>query len=183
MTYSHRLAAFAAVSALSLGAFAGPVFAHATLEQQRAAVGSTYKGVMRVPHGCGELPTLTLRIRIPEGFINVKPMPKPGWTLETVRGPYAKPFKLREGELKEGVRELVWTGGSLRPDHYDEFVFRGQIADTLSADTVMYFPTVQECKGAAERWIEIPEAGKAARDYKFPAPGVRLTPEKAEGAH
>jgi uncharacterized protein YcnI len=36
---------------------------------------------------------------------------------------------------------------------------------------------VQDCEGgAAERWIEIPAAGKVADDYPFPAPGLKLTP-------
>lgn len=179
MQLSLRLFGFAAAgSMLAVLAVGGHAQAHATLDQTQAAVGSTFKAVMRIPHGCGELPTLTVRVRIPEGFINVKPMPKPGWMLETVQGPYAKPFKLRDGELRIGVREVIWKGGSLLPEHYDEFVFRGQIADTLAPGTALYFPTVQECKGAAERWIEIPEAGKSARDYKFPAPVINLTPAK-----
>jgi uncharacterized protein YcnI len=34
---------------------------------------------------------------------------------------------------------------------------------------------VQECKdGKADRWIEIPAAGKNAGDYREPAPGVKL---------
>jgi uncharacterized protein YcnI len=38
---------------------------------------------------------------------------------------------------------------------------------------------VQECTdGAAERWIEIPEAGKVADDYEMPAAGVKLLPKE-----
>ena len=62
--------------------------AHATLERQEAAVGSSYKGVMRVPHGCAGSATIRVRIRIPEGVVGVKPMHKPGWTLETTKGKY-----------------------------------------------------------------------------------------------
>ena len=30
----------------------------------------------------------------------------------------------------------------------------------------------------AERWIEIPEAGKTADDYEFPAPGLKILPKE-----
>jgi uncharacterized protein YcnI len=38
---------------------------------------------------------------------------------------------------------------------------------------------VQECGSAAERWIEIPEAGKSEDDYEYPAPGFTVTEPKA----
>src|SRR3546814_5265373 len=60
--------------------------AHVTLEQPEAAASSTYKAVVRVPHGCEGEATLKVRVQIPEGFINVKPQPKAGWALETVKG-------------------------------------------------------------------------------------------------
>ena len=44
-------------AALSLCLFADAALAHATLEVTEASVNSTYKGVMRVPHGCDGLPT------------------------------------------------------------------------------------------------------------------------------
>ena len=56
--------------------------AHVTLEPREAPVAAAYKGVMRVPHGCEGAATISLRVRIPDGVIGVKPMPKPGWELE-----------------------------------------------------------------------------------------------------
>jgi len=50
---------------------------HVTLEQRQAAVGAAYKAVFRVPHGCDGSPTIAIRVRIPEGVLDVKPMPKP----------------------------------------------------------------------------------------------------------
>jgi uncharacterized protein YcnI len=148
--------------------------AHVTLEVQQAKLGSTYKGVFRVGHGCEGKPTLTLRIQIPEGVISVKPMPKAGWTLETVRGAYAKSYDYHGSPVSEGVKEIVWSGGSLLDEHYDEFVVRGTLAGDFAPDSMLYFPVVQECENAAERWIEIPEAGKMADDYEFPAPGLKI---------
>lgn len=166
-----------AAAVLALGTAAAA--AHATLETQQAPVGAAYKAVLRVPHGCEGKPTIAVRIKIPEGVIAVKPMPKPGWTLEKTKGAYAKSYDYYGTPTSEGVTEIVWSGGSLPDDEYDEFVFRGYLTADLEPGTVLYFPAVQECPdGAAERWIEIPAAGKEAHDYESPAPGVTLLPKK-----
>jgi uncharacterized protein YcnI len=155
------------------------VSAHVTLEGQEAPVKSAYKAVLRVPHGCEGAATVRLRVQIPDGMIAVKPMPKPGWTLETVKAPYKQTVDYYGETLSEGVREIAWTG-KLLDEHYDEFVFRGYLSEALKPDTMLYFPVVQECEGGkTDRWIEIPAGGKSAEDYKFPAPGLKLTPAKA----
>ncbi|MCK8780292.1 YcnI family protein [Rhizobium sp. NTR19] len=152
-------------------------FAHVTLEGKEAPVGSTYKVVLRVPHGCEGKPTQVVRVQIPEGFYGVKPQPKAGWTLETVKGPYEKAYDNHGSKVSEGVKQVVWSGGNLPDDQYDEFVFRGTIAADLKPGEMMYFPVVQECPdGAKERWIEIPAAGQKASDLELPAPGLKLIP-------
>ena len=161
--------------AAALVAFGTAAAAHATLEVEEAPINSTYKAVMRVPHGCEGEATKRLRIQIPEGMIAVKPMPKAGWTLETVTGPYARSYSLWGSEVREGVREIVWTG-ELLDEHYDEFVFRGRLTDVFEPGTTLYIPTVQECATRAERWIEIPAEGQSADDLASPAPGLRILP-------
>lgn len=164
--------------AAALALVAVPAAAHVTLETREAAVGSTYKAVLRVPHGCEGKPTNVVRVKIPEGVIAVKPMPKPGWTLEKVKGTYAASYDYYGTPMTEGVTEIVWSGGNLGDDEYDEFVFRAFLTPGLTPDTTLYFPVVQECPdGATERWIEIPAPGKDADDYESPAPGVKLVPK------
>jgi len=165
-----------AAAMLALGA--APAFAHVTLETQQATVGGAYKAIFRVGHGCEGKPTVKIRVQIPEGVIAAKPQPKPGWTVEKIKGAYAKSYDYYGTPVAEGVKEIVWSGGSLADDEYDEFVMRAYLTTDLKPDTVLYFPVVQECPdGAAERWIEIPEAGKSADDYESPAPGVKLLPK------
>ncbi|HMM64267.1 MAG TPA: YcnI family protein [Mesorhizobium sp.] len=154
-------------------------FAHVTLETQEAPVGSTYKAVLRVPHGCEGKATVAVRVKIPEGVIAVKPMPKPGWELKTVKGKYEKAYELWGEKVTEGVQEVDWSGGKLPDEFYDEFVLRGQLAADLPAGEKLYFPVVQECEdGAADRWIAIPAAGQDADELEFPAPGLKLLPKK-----
>lgn len=161
---------------------AAGALAHATFETGDVAQDSSAKFVLRVPHGCGEEATLTVRIRIPEGVIAVKPMPKAGWTLQTVKVAYANTYELWGSKVTEGVKEIVWTGGELPTDWYDEFVFQGRVTDSLAVGTTVFFPAVQECRTGAERWIEIPAAGQDPDALESPAPGVKVV-EKPHGSH
>jgi|SRR5688572_18058876 uncharacterized protein YcnI len=152
-----------------------PAHAHITLETSEAAAGSTYKAVLRVGHGCQGSPTVAIRVRIPDGVVAVKPMPKPGWQLSTKVEPYKEPVRYYEQTLTEGVREISWSGGSLPEEWYDEFVFRGMLPQA-EAGTVIRFPVVQECEKGVHRWIEMPAVGQDADELKEPAPGVTLMP-------
>ena len=147
--------------------------AHVTLETTKAPADGSYKAVLRVPHGCDGRPTTGLRVRIPEGMIAVKPMPKPGWQLNTVRGRYEHPYDYEGSRLTEGVKEIDWSGGELPDDFYDEFVFVGRLTD-FAPGTVLSFPTVQECKGAVQRWIEIPAPGQDPDELEAPAPQLTI---------
>jgi uncharacterized protein YcnI len=150
--------------------------AHVTLENRQATPGSYYKAVFAVPHGCAGSPTVKIRVQIPEGVIAVKPMPKPGWSLETVKGKYATSYELHGATVTEGVREVTWSG-RLADDNYDEFVLATFLTGSLQPNTTLYFPVVQQCEQGTSRWIELPQEGKPAQDTKSPAPGVKLTPK------
>ena len=154
-------------------ALSGMAAAHVTFETREAVASSTYKAVLRVGHGCEGTPTTTIRVQIPAGVIAVKPMPKQGWTLSTVVGDYPTPVKYYDEMLTKGVKEIIWTGGSLPDSWYDEFVFRASLPDA-PAGTMVWFPVVQQCEKGVHRWIEIPAADKKPDDYKEPAPGVRI---------
>ena len=162
--------------------------AHVTLETRQATIGSSYKAVFAVPHGCAGSATIKVRVQIPEGVIAVKPMPKAGWNVETIKGKYAADYAYDGAKLSEGVKEVVWSGGKLPDDNYDEFVLSTFLSGALKPNTTLYFPVVQECEQGISRWIEIPAEGHAARMHmdgmhmdmeegKWPAPGVRLLPK------
>lgn len=161
------------MTAAVLAMIATGALAHATFETGEAQQGAGYKAVLRVPHGCNGEATLKVRVQIPEGVIAVKPMPKAGWTLETVKGPYEKEYDYFGSKLKEGVKEVVWTG-ELLDAHYDEFVFSARITDAFAVGSMVYFPTVQDCANGAERWIEIPAEGQDPHEMEGPAPGVKI---------
>lgn len=153
---------------------ASGALAHATLERKEASPNASYRGVIQITHGCGGEPTTRVRVTIPEGVIGAKPMPKPGWTLSTEIGPYAKAYPYFHGDIREGVKAITWTGGSLPDDQIDEFTFFARVTDAFAPGSTVYFPIEQDCAKGQYRWTEIPAAGEDGRGLKSPAPGVRV---------
>lgn len=149
-------------------------FAHAVMAVREASPGAPYRGVVQVMHGCAGSPTVSVRVTIPDGVAGARPMPKPGWALSTVKGPYARPYSNGHSETAEGVKEIVWTGGSVPDDQFDEFTFQAQIADGFTPGDVIRFPIVQTCAAGEARWTEIPAAGQDAHALRYPAPGVTV---------
>ena len=156
-----------------------PAFAHVTLEVPEAVQGSYYKATFTVPHGCQGAPTTKVRVQIPDGVTGVKPQPRGGWKLSTVKAKLAVPLDNGHGgKITEAIREVVWTGGPLPDDQFEEFKVQMKLPDSPNA--TVYFPVVQECQGKGgtaegiNRWIEIPEGGKSSHDLKLPAPGLKL---------
>src|SRR5258707_15410868 len=90
-----------------------PVLAHVSLETKQATIGSSYKAVFMVPHGCAGSATVKIRVQIPEGVIAAKPMPKAGWNVEAIGGKYSSGYDYHGSKLAEGVKEVVWSGGKL----------------------------------------------------------------------
>lgn len=171
-----RRNAIRAAFAVSMLVPAGTALGHITLETQEAAADSYYKAVMRVGHGCEGSPTITVRIQVPEGVTAVKPQPKQDWQLQIVKAKLDKPITDSHGkEITERISEIVWTGGKLPDEYYDEFVMRVKLPN--KAGETLYWPTVQECEKGVHRWIEIPEAGKNADAYEEPAPQLILLPK------
>jgi uncharacterized protein YcnI len=170
MTMSSPAGALVAAALLAIST---PALAHVSFETAQAAPNTTYKGVLRIPHGCDGQPTQKVRIRIPEGVIDAKPMPKAGWTLETTKAPYAKTYQLFGKPVAEGVTEIVWSG-SLEDGYYDEFVFQARITDAFPGGATVYFPVVQTCPNGSEEWTQVPAAGQDHHSLESPAPGVRL---------
>jgi uncharacterized protein YcnI len=173
MSGIHHSLCLIAVAALP----ASSASAHVTLENRQATVGAYYKAVFAVPHGCAGSATIKLRVQIPEGVIAVKPMPKPGWNVEAIKGKYATEYDYHGKKSSEGVKEVVWSGGKLPDDNYDEFVISTFLTGDLKPNSTLYFPVVQECEQGVSRWIDIPAEGSATHDSKSPAPGVKLMPK------
>jgi periplasmic copper chaperone A len=169
---------FIAISASCLAAVSA--FAHVTLEQPQVETGAYYKATLRVGHGCEGLPTTALRVQLPAGFQGAKPMPKPGWTLQTTVAQLTTPYDNHGKSITQDVTEIVWTANSsasaLPDSQYDEFVLRGRAAMPVGA---AWFKVMQLCKDGAKEgsnpWTEIPAQGTSTQGLKFPAALLQVT--------
>ena len=158
------------VAAMAAPLLALPVQAHVTLEKPEATAGQTYKGVLRIGHGCeGASPTTSFSVEIPEALVLVRPMPKAGWQLNVENAPYAKPVSAHGQTVTSGAKKITWSGGRVQDNEYDEFIFIGQLRDEAKGS--VYLPVVQTCEKGEWRWIDIPQAGQT---MKAPAPVLRV---------
>ena len=117
-------------------------------------------------------------MQIPEGVIAVKPMPKAGWKLETVKGKYAKSYDSTARRSARASRKWSGAAASCPTNSTTSSCSAAILTATSRPATTLYFPVVQECDGATERWIEIPANGQDEDALEFPAPGLKLMPKE-----
>ncbi|MDB5573030.1 MAG: hypothetical protein JWR79_187 [Tardiphaga sp.] len=163
------------IVAVAASLVASAAAAHVVLDKREAPVGTYFKAVFQVGHGCDGSPTTGLLVRIPDGVIAAKPMVKPGWTIELTKGAYAQEHAHHGHAVSEGVRSIRWTG-TLPDEHYDEFAVSMMLTDALKPGTTLYFPVIQTCEQGESQWVDVPETGKPAS--KTPAPGLALLPKR-----
>ncbi len=142
-------------SALVAGSVAA-AYAHVVSQPNTAVAGASFTAGFLVAHGCDGSPTIALRIKLPEGVTAAKPLPKDGWTVTEVAG------------------EIAWRGGSIDAHKHETFGVSLKLPDTPGK--TLYFLAIQECQQGSASWIEVPAAGQTAKDLKYPAPFVTLTP-------
>lgn len=164
------------------------VFAHATFANQPAKIGSYVAATLQVPHGCDGKATNEVQIKLPEGFIAAKPMPKPGWEVEVISGDYQTSYDNHGKEVKSGPVEIRFKNGELPDNFYDTFTVYGKIAAGDPAKGLA-FPTVQLCGTDGKvAWDQIAAPGQDPHDLDGPAPVLNLVaaeqdPHAGHGAH
>ncbi|EIM30002.1 YcnI family copper-binding membrane protein [Microvirga lotononidis] len=153
--------------------------AHVSLDNKEVRAGSTVKFVLVVPHGCAGSPTIALKVALPPELAEIKPQPKPGWLLtskvEEKRVAAADAEIDAHGGHGAEIREITWSEGKLDDAHYDEFVFRAKVRDSIPASEI-FVPVVQQCESGTQRWIEVPQSDRTASELKYPAPSVKIRP-------
>ncbi|ODA68948.1 hypothetical protein A7A08_00782 [Methyloligella halotolerans] len=162
------------VSTLSAALFAAFLSsgaqAHMSLETANAESGSFYKAILKLPHGCDGAATVRVEATLPAGFISAKPMMKPGWKIETVKGDYDREYAFIHGMTKkDGVVKVIWSGGEVPDDFYDEFVVTGYLAKEMKPGPT-YFPVKQTCTEGEIDWSEVPKDGEDAHSLERPRP-------------
>ena len=173
-TFIHVVAIAVAMLSASLAK------AHIVLENQTAEVGSYYKAIFKVGHGCDNSPITKISVIIPEGFQGAKPMAKPGWRIAVNKGKLAKPYISHGKTISEDTAEIIWDGSVLANGFYDEFVVVGKLPDQAGK---LYWKVTQICEKGLIEWKEIPVADQKIKDLQFPAAELNVIKSETVDRH
>jgi len=160
---------------------AGAASAHVTVTPDTTEAGAYALLTFGVPHGCGDSPTTTVSIQVPEQVVTVTPTVNPGWDVEKVMEDLAEPVDDGHGgQYTERVAEVVYTARTPLPDGYrDALVLSLKLPD--AAGETLVFPTVQECAEGESAWVQVPADGEDGHDLELPAPLFTLTAAEGDG--
>ncbi len=114
--YSFSVAAVAA--AMFLGAY-GFASAHVTVKPGEVKIGAFTDFSVGVPVE-KDVPTIGIRLVIPEGLESISPHLKPGWKIDIKRGAAAAGS---EHGAEGPVTEISWTGNEIPAGFKDLFTF------------------------------------------------------------
>jgi len=178
---SVRLLIVAVVAVVTLTIAAGPAVGHVTVSAQGdASAGSFARLVFNVPNEQDDAATIQLEVVFPEDqpIPNVSVQPKPGWTHAVETTTFDPPIEVHGSEVTEGVSSITWTGGSIGPGEFDQFVVS---AGPLPEAAELVFRSVQTYdNGDVVRWIE--EVGDDGEEPERPAVLVLSASEQENGA-
>ncbi|PRH77624.1 hypothetical protein C6N75_19220 [Streptomyces solincola] len=169
------LVAGAAVSSVAL--FAGPAFAHVSVQPQGEAAKGGYATVnFKVPNERDNASTVKLEVTLPADtpMASVMPQPVPGWTVKVDKAKLAKPLDVHGKKITEAPSKITWTadGSKIGPGQFQQFpVSLGQLPE--NADQLVFKALQTYDNKEVVRWIEEPKEGGA--EPETPAPVLQLS--------
>ncbi len=97
----------------------GSAFAHVVVKPAEVLTGAFHTFNTGVPNE-KDIPTVAVKLLIPENLQHVSPTVKPGWTISVE--------KVGEGE-DAVVKSITWSGGSIPAGQRDDFTFSAKAPD------------------------------------------------------
>ena len=153
--------------------------AHVVLAQKAAPAGTYYRAQFMVGHGCAGSATVAVQVDIPDSVPVARPQPKAGWTLTYESGPLTEPAMVH-GKIKtEGIRRVVWRGGPLPDEQYEEF---GMML-FLAKPGRLHFRVLQTCEAGTNDWAGIAAEGGAKPAFPAATLDVFSPGGHGEGHH
>ncbi len=136
-----------------------PAFAHVVVSPKQAGVASYQTFTLGVPNE-RDVPTVALRLVIPEGVSSVSPNVKPGWTIDSKK----------ENGSAEGatVTEITWTGGLIPSGQRDDFLFSAQVPANEATLAWKVYQTYED--GTVVSWDQKPTQGEGDDDLATSGP-------------
>jgi uncharacterized protein YcnI len=151
----------------------GPAWAHVTVSPDSAVKGSDAVLGFNVPDESEDLNTTQVEVFFPAEHPIAEALVQPiaGWTTDVKTEKVAKPIKTEDGSVTERVASVVWSGGSIEPDHFQQFVLSVALPD--DTDSLEFKALQTYSDGSVVRWIEDTTPGGEEPDH--PAPVLTLT--------
>ena len=149
--------------------------AHVVLVQKAVPVSTYYRAQFMVGHGCEGSPTVSVQVDIPDGVPVARPQPKAGWTLTYETAELAEPAMVHGKPKTEGIRRVVWRGGPLPDEQYEEF---GMML-FLAKPGRLHFRVLQTCERGANDWAGV--AAEGGPKPAFPAATLDVLPADGDG--
>ena len=183
----------AGVSGLLGGASAQ---AHDTIGRVEQYAGFNAVIDLTINHGCEGKPVKAVRVKIPDGVVEVRLANRRDWKIETKMRKLDKPIPGEGGRtLTETVDEITWKDPvSLIPGmgSFEVFEFRARMPNPPGR--ILFFPVIGQCENGEDKYIDVPKEEIRAdmpdfaakmnqfrRSTKGPAPFViLLKPTKPE---
>ena len=141
--------------------------AHVSLHPNLVPAGAFATLTLRVPNEEDSANTTSIRMQMPDGFLDVSAAPPPGWSFSTKTKKLAKPVTTDDGPIDTEVTEVDFTGGKLPPGQFQQFpmsvVIPGKAGDVLTFKTLQRYSN-----GKTVRWIGTP-------DSESPAPTIDVS--------
>jgi len=147
---------FSVVSLVAGLVAAGSAFAHVTVKPNEAGMGAFQTFTVGVPVE-KDIPTVGMRLVIPEGLNYVTPNVKPGWKIDVK--------KSGSGE-DAAVTEISWTGGSIPAGQRDEFAFSAQVPAQETTVQWKAYQTYQD--GSIVSWDQAPSSHEEESENSGP---------------
>jgi uncharacterized protein YcnI len=136
--------------------------AHVSVKPNQVGVGIFQTFTTSVPNE-KEIPTIGIRLVIPENLEHVSPNVKPGWTVSVK--------KAGDQEIDQ-VTEITWTGGVIPEGQRDDFLFSAKSPAEEGVIIWKAYQTYQD--GTVIEWNQDPNTPKPSLNPESPEGG--LTP-------
>jgi len=145
----------AALSSLLTLAVAGSSWAHVTVAPEEVAAEDYETLTVTVPTE-KEVPTMEVRVEVPEGFTLSGVQPVPGWDYE---------FE-EDGGL---IMSVTWSGGEIGPREFQQFLISAQAPEEPGEYQWRAFQTYED--GSTVEWTGPPDAEEPASVVEVAAAG------------
>jgi uncharacterized protein YcnI len=153
-------------------------FAHVSVTPDSTAPGEPATIAFRVPNESDDASTVRLEVAFPADTPLAVAVPRtvPGWTVKVTRQALDEPVDTGHGLVEEAISSIVWEGGQIQPDTYQEFpVYVPAMPHESGALTFKALQTYSS--GEVVRWIDVAAEGQPEPEH--PAPTVRVAPPPA----